>query len=354
MEMQEGSQEPVETTPVEGQIDAAPAVEETPPVDLRSPLQKHLDAAEAKLTKDPEPKEPPKAAGEVTPVAGEVPPPPAYTPNFKLKVMDQEHEIPEKFRAMIKDAESEKEVREIFEKAFGLDHVKPKLQVERQAREQYEQAYGQLSGQVQDLQKDYQRGDYDSFFKKLEIPFENLLQYVAQEIEYRKLPPDQRQIVDGRRQAEQRSYALEREQSTQTQQSQQMLTESVQHALDLTLARADVKTAAESYDSRVGKPGAFKSEVQKRGHFYWVTQGKLIPPGQAVEEVLGLVGGAPAPAGTPAAATPAAATPPVQAANTATAPKAPPVIPNVQGKSTSPLPKKPRSIAELKELAAQM
>lgn len=47
-----------------------------------------------------------------------------YTPNFKYKVGNSEKEISEKFRSLIKDADSEKEIRELFEKADGIELVK--------------------------------------------------------------------------------------------------------------------------------------------------------------------------------------------------------------------------------------
>src|SRR5688572_23823320 len=47
-----------------------------------------------------------------------------YTPNFKFKVLDKEHEIEERFRKLIKDADSEKMIRELHEKSFGIEAIK--------------------------------------------------------------------------------------------------------------------------------------------------------------------------------------------------------------------------------------
>ena len=50
---------------------------------------------------------------------------PAYTPNYKLKVYDEEKELEDKFlKDLIKDPESEKKVKEIAQKYLGFDTVK--------------------------------------------------------------------------------------------------------------------------------------------------------------------------------------------------------------------------------------
>ena len=57
--------------------------------------------------------------------------------------MDKEHEVPEFLRGVVKDAATEKQVRELVEKAIGLDYVKPKLE---QTRQQLNTVGGQFQG----------------------------------------------------------------------------------------------------------------------------------------------------------------------------------------------------------------
>src|SRR5688500_2643210 len=65
-------------------------------------------------------------AATPAPVAADTAQPaaPAYTPDFKVKIKGKEFEIDEMFRGLIKDADSEKKVKEFFEKAYGIDFVK--------------------------------------------------------------------------------------------------------------------------------------------------------------------------------------------------------------------------------------
>ena len=62
---------------------------------------------------------------------------PPFKPNTKYKVMDKEYEIPKELQAVMKDAASERMVRELYEKAGGLDVVKTKLNDTRVERDNF-------------------------------------------------------------------------------------------------------------------------------------------------------------------------------------------------------------------------
>lgn len=314
----------------------------------------------AKKDEKTAPKEPEngKKEGEITPAEGaeKTPETPAFKPNFKFKVMDQEHEIPELLRSVMKDPESEKLVRELHEKAYGLDIVKPRFIEERKQRQAIEGQYQQVIGGINNIKTLFQRGDIDGWLKAMAVPQEKILQWVIDKVNYNELPPEQRQVLDQRKAAEQRAWEAEQHTTTTQQQYEQEIVRAKDALLTLTLDRAEIKAAATAFDSAPGrKPGDFREAVIERGETAWLrSQGKIdLSPEQAALEVIRLYGiptTAAAPAATPAApAAPAAAVtqPPAQ-------PKTPPVIPNVAGTSTSPMKTKPRSIADLKKLHAEM
>jgi hypothetical protein len=105
----------------------------------------------------------------------------------------------------------------------------------------------------------------------------------------------------------------------------------------------------------VGKPGAFRTEVIKRGKMYAAME-QDAPVEQVVSEVLQLIGwqGQSTQAqpnvqnGAGAAAAPAAG------AGTPAAGQAKPTLPNVRGKGTSPAQKVFKSTEELRKHARQM
>lgn len=290
-------------------------------------------------------------------VAPEAPAPevPAYTPNWKFKVMNQEHEIPEWARGAIKDPEIEKQAREIWEKAHGLDAIKPRFQ---DLKTKYQEATHEVANfkrSVGELKEHYQRGDMDSFFKTLNVPQEKILQWVLDKANYEQLPPEHRQVLDAKRAAEQQAYNLQKENKSLQQQREEVELHARAQTLQVALEKPDVSEFAKSFETRAGKPGSFIEEIISHGErVFYASKGKIdLTPEQAIKEVMdrwspfvspqptqppiipanpGMNGAAPQPTRAPAA------------------PKAP-TIPNVTGRQTAAVSNaKPKSIADLKEL----
>lgn len=292
--------------------------------------------------------------GEVDPANPDADPaalvPAAYTPNLKFKVLDKEHEFDPFLKDAIKDADSEKKMREIYEKAFGLDVVKPKFQSLRQEHEALAEQHNGLVGNITELREFYSKGDFDSFFGKLKIPFDKVLQYVAEKIQYQDLPPEQRQALDARRQAELREREVSKTLQEREQQIVEQQTQAKSYMLDLTLERADVKSFAEQFSGKTGK--SFRDAVIEYGEAAYFTRKDAhgnpvdLTPEQAITELMGHYG--------KLMSAQAAATSAPGAAATAPAQKTP-VIPNVSGRQTSPTGTvKPKSIEDLKKLREQM
>jgi len=258
--------------------------------------------------------------------------------------MDQEKEIPDFLKDVIKDAETEKKIRELFEKSDGLDVVKPKFQETRQELKQVRTEFQNMQTQIGDLRTDYQRGDFDSFFKKLQIPEEKVLNWMVEKIRYNQLPDDQRRILDERKQAQQQVYEQERTLTSREQAYMQQLSSAKGELLELGLEKAETKSFSDSFDARFGKAGAFREAVVNVGEAAW-DRGIDLSPQQAIKQVMDhygklISGQASAPQGA-APATP----PPVKSE--------PPTIPNVSGRqSSSPTSSKPKSLDDLRKLAA--
>lgn len=287
------------------------------------------------------------SAESTTPPETETPPPVEFKPDFKLKVMDEEKEIPEAFRALMKDEKSAKEVKEVFEKYYGHDFTKPKYETLKTTHAELQKTHQAVETQINDLKADFQRGDLDSFFEKLNIPQDTILNYALQKVQYQQLPADQKQLLDDKMAAERARIQLERQNQQLSQNFEVQMQQARRMALDTELARSDVKSMADSFDARVGRPGAFLQEVINRGQLAWSQRKVDLTPGQAVEEVVRLFG---------LQAAPASASPQNQPAPASAAiPPQTTTIPNVGGaKATSPVRQKPRSIEDLKRMAAEM
>lgn len=277
-------------------------------------------------------------------------PPAPYQPNFKFKVMDKEHEVPEWLRAAIKDEKTNKEAIELFEKAYGLDHVKPKY---KQTREEFQALKGTHEGLTKQLKTAghyLKNGDLDSYFDYLQINPQYVMQWAIEKAQYSQLDENGRRQYDERNSARRRAIDLELRQGELESSSQSQLQELFQEHLNMALERPDVQTFKEQFNARVGNPNAFMEEVAMRGEAIFQRTGKNPPPHQVIQEVMRLYGHSVQSAAAPAPAAPT--NNPGQAAPQA--PAKPPVIPHVSGRNASPTNQVSKSIDDIRKAAAAL
>ncbi len=280
--------------------------------------------------------------------------PPAYAPNFKYKVLKEEKEIPEWARPFVTSADVEKNVRELFEKADGIEAVKTHRDQLVQENETMRTEWAPVIQNVQTVVGHLQRGDMDSFFEALNIPEAAVLKYALYRLQLKE-NPQQLAAHEQMRQMQLHNLQLQQqlEQSNSGYTNIAVQTREIQ--LDTHLGRPEILTAVQSFDQRVGKPGAFRTEVIKRGKMYAAME-QDAPVEQVVSEVLQLIGwqGQNTQAqpnvqnGAGGAAAPAAG------AGTPVAGQAKPTLPNVRGKGTSPAQKVFRSTDEIRKHARQL
>lgn len=329
----------------------APEAKETPQETKSEPTiqEKIAELAAQKASKE----------GDKTAVTdGKTTETPAYEPNFKFNVLDKQHEIPKEFQSLIKDKDSEKMVREIFEKAYGLDSVKTKATEVRNERDNLSQENTAIKQSMDSLRAIYQgavsSGNFmklDDFFARLKIPEQHIMQYALAKVQFSNLPPDQQQLMRGNLDAEKRAEEVSQQANQHLSEAQQARSELIKVQLDYTMTKPDVRSIADQFDAQAGKPGAFRQQVINVANLHYLQRRIDLTPEQATQIVIQDLGlKAPAATAVPAApGTTTQQTPPagkVIVRETKT-------IPNIQGRSSSPLKKSPRSIADLKELSRQ-
>lgn len=258
--------------------------------------------------------------------------PPAYTPNLKYKVKGEEKEFPEWLKKQITDAEVEKQARDVFERADGLAEVKSDRERLVQENTAMREQWAPIVQNVQNVVGHLQKGDLDSFFESVNISEAQILKYALHRLQLRE-NPQQLQAYEQTRQMQLQNQQLQ-DQLQQSQAGYQdfaVQTRTMQ--LDAQLQRPEILTVAQAFDQRVGRPGAFRTEVVNRGAMY-AGVGKDISAETAVSEVLQIIGGSPQPAG-PLAANQGQIAPAGPAA--ANDPK--PTFPVIRGKSGAPVQK---------------
>lgn len=288
---------------------------------------------------------------------------PTYKPKDKFKVMrfgtdlQDEVEVPKLLREAMKDEASEKEIIDLLTKAHGLEPVKASREEIRKERDHFRQEFGNVTKAIGEVRKAYQRGDIDLFLDKLQIPQERMLQWALDKVNYSQLPPEQQKILDERRDSQRKAWTSEEQATHYQQQLHQQSVQARTAILDSSLARPEVKTFAEQYDARVGKPGAFRQEVIAQGELAWTqSNGSVdLSPEQAIQQAMQkwspFFQQPQASAAQPSAqaqGSQAGTGMPAQG-NTGT----PAVIPNVQGRTSSPMKKSPRSLDDLRKLGKQ-
>lgn len=354
-EPEKPAEKPVEKTPAEKPVAAKPAEKEAAP------------AAKVEETEEEKPEDAgsEEADGDAKPPVAAAP---SWAPNYKLKVMDEEKEIPEAFRALIKDEASEKEVREIFEKAYGLDHAKPKHETVKKELGEVKQAHQQVSTRMAQWEGNLKRletaahaapesPDFEQFLSFWKIPDDTLYKYVQRKLEYQEelaaLSPAQRaQVEQAQRTEAQTRQVLTQNQQLQQAYAQQALQTRLGQVDQLVYSRPDIAEVAQQYCAGKKDPSAFKTLVQTVAKQVYFTTGKDISVEDAIRETMSQLGyeeSDAAPATSPQA--PAAAPAPL----TTAAQRKLPVIPTVgSGSGAAPVKKVAGSIAELREMRDAM
>lgn len=270
---------------------------------------------------------------------------PAYVPDYKLKVYDKETELDDPFlKALIKDADSEKKVKEIAQKFLGFDTVKERHEKTKTDYASYQSQTQPIVQYYNTASKMLQNNDLGSFFNLLRIPDEVVFRYAVARAEEAQLPAAQREQINQQRQvAQERNYLQEQNQSLQSS-AQQQLSEFRNQELNWVAARPEVAPVVQAFDAKNGQ-GAFRNLVRDKALAHFTATGgkEDLTAEQAVGEVIKLIGsfvnnGAqPTPGSSP--------TQPQLIPQNGT----PPIIPNVPSRSTSPVRKQVRSISDLKK-----
>lgn len=293
-----------------------------------------------------------------------------YEPNFGFKVQDEELEIPEWARPIVKDADSEKQVRDIFERAYGLDHVKADRTTLREENTtlkshntELTQRNEQIVGTLQKIESFKQQGDWDSYFEALGVPRDALLRHSQKLVETLQDPQKAQAYNDSRNQF----WSGQQVQDSNAQLQNQMA-QMREQQVDMLIMNPMYAQAAQEFDQRLGQPGAFKDHIWRHGQMMWHTNQVDLSPVEAANEVLKIAGITPMQQQSTQHMMPPASQAPGQGLQNQTlapggqpsapqpvAQARPPVLPNQSGGGgSSPIKTTPNSIQDLRRIRSSM
>jgi hypothetical protein len=262
-----------------------------------------------------------------------------WVPDYKVKVLDNEYEFDD-FLKPIVTKENYHKVKELYEKAHGLDHVKSKYV---SLKNEYEpivgraQQYEQAFSFIQDATN---KKDYDTLFKELNIPKEDILNVALKYAQYQNLPPEQKIEYDKQVEAQQRLSQLEYQNSVLQQNFYTQQVQARASELNGFLNKADIQEVVKGYDAAT-QAGSFQNLVVMMGQ-QAARDGKDITVEEAVSRAMQLV--------------PKTLSQRVSGGevNQAMPSRDKPSIPKVRSIGNSPVSRKITSIDQLRKLANQL
>jgi len=282
--------------------------------------------------------------------------PPPYQPNLSYKVRGQEKKFDEWVTPVIKDAETEKKVRELYETRDGISFVKQDRENVQRENQQMKQAvqerYQPALETVQQLTHFRDQGNLPAFFKLSGIPLQEVLKFA---VNYANLPQDGRSQLENGAMSGIEAYGAQRQHQSSEQMAQQQAAEFKTREFEmLSTYDPQVSRTVADFDGQHGQ-GAFFEQVRRTGMYHHQSRGVDISVQEAVSEVMKLYGRAPQ--GNPSAPLSLAPSQAPAQPNMVSTPQAPtpkPVIPGFSGNGTSPVKKVASSFAALKQRARDL
>jgi hypothetical protein len=270
----------------------------------------------------------------------------AYSPNYKFKVMDEEKEMDEWLRGVIKDPDTEKKARELYEKAYGLDHVKPKYETLKKEYDGLTNQWGSVSGELKKVGAFLQNKDFGSFFETFKLTDEDIFKYALDKLEYYQLDPAKKEQVDMQSQRSRQMYDLQQENERLKAMHEQAEVGGLETSLNQAVAAPHVVSIASNFDANAGQAGAFRQAVIAHARAQFHVLGRDLEPQEAVESFLKTFG----------LSQQASQSAPVAQAgieNTNSAQARPKTIPTVKGGSSSPVKQQVKTLDDLRKMQAK-
>jgi hypothetical protein len=279
-----------------------------------------------------QPSEEPAGEGEEVPKEAA-----AYQPNLNFRANNKEQQFDDWMASAITDADKESRVRELYEKAYGLDEIKPRAEATLKEYNDYKGHAQPMLDAIEELKQNVANKDFDAFFRNTNIPPEWIYKHVQDKINYQQLSQEEKAQQDNYLEANRRSSNLETENAQyQAQAESAMLSQRTQE-LDYELAKPEVNQVMQTFDQRMGRVGAFRDEVITRGQTAHANgTGRDISAQEAVNGVLALMGNTAAPQAL------------VPSPTVGATQQSKPVIPHIKGRGTSPVRKAAMSFDDLR------
>ena len=283
----------------------------------------------------------------------------AYTPTGRFKVFNEEREFDDFILAGIQNEEQEQIVRELYEKASGLEYVKQSRDELRQVVEhqsQELQAYNELKTDLKRAGHFLKNGDLSSFLSEYGLTEEKVINYLSHKHELQQNPAayqvwsEKQQRIRADWEAKQRYEAQQAELQGYQQKHESYMVQ--QRDVELNQAMSTLGDFVDDYDSRLGQ-GAFKKAVLDFGVTQWYARKYDVPADEAVQAVARMAGYTGQQNRTASQHNQPRGTQTFSGNNNSASQRRVKTLPNFSGGSDSPVRRVPRSIDDIRRMAQE-
>jgi hypothetical protein len=275
----------------------------------------------------------------------------AFQAKLKYKVLKEEKDFPDWAKPLATTPETETQLKDLLERADGIESVKAHRDQLIQQTQQFQQEVMPFVADARKALAFAKGGDLKSFFEMTGVPDAAVLKYALKVIQHNENPQLAAQ-EEHQRQLQLKNQQLQ-DQAQQYQNGyQELAVQQKDFELSVALSRPEILATVQAFDAKVGTPGAFRTEVIRRGQAYAAMGQKNVSAEQVVTEVVQLLTWQGQSAQNPP--------PPAGVQNGAGAPMGatahvpPPALPNLRGKGGSPVKKAFKSTDELRKHARSL
>lgn len=261
-----------------------------------------------------------------------------YTPNLKFKVLGEEKNFDDFLAPVIKDADTEKKIRELYERSYGLDAVKADREELKAKLSEVDPQYRELVSQLGKASKALESGDFEALGETLGLDEQTVLKWAHSLLLKHEMPEEQKTLYARNREYQKELEKLRAERDQLTQSQSQQLVQQRAAELDSAMSKPDVAAVVRQYNESVNNPQAFRDAVIGYGQAM-SNQGYDIPAEEAVGAIVQQLRAINPQFGV-VAAKPNIAVPSSKA-----------TLPSFKGSGASPIKQRPRSIDDIRKIA---
>lgn len=208
-----------------------------------------------------------------------------FTPDFSYKFKGETREIPEYLRPLIKDEDTQKQIRNMVERAEAVELHKGKTsELESQLQE-----IVPMANTLKEFQEAYQTAQSPAEHHELlnTVGYsDEMIKDVAREILKREqLPEDQRHLMQENKRVALEKRQLMNQNEQIAAQYNQALTRITQTEIGLELGKAEYNPLISAYEKTQGE-GSFEKLFLERGSYYTdLNGGTLVPPTEVMSRI---------------------------------------------------------------------